>query len=81
LNRYQCQQFKGLFIKNFFHVPDRKTGDFSKKLKCKACEAHVKPNINNATNLKSHAMGKHKTIWEYLTAKRNGIEFLISNGR
>ena len=24
-------------------------------------------------------MGKHKTIWEYLTAKRNGIEFLMGD--
>lgn len=67
---------KGCLSKLFFDKPNVK-GDFNIKIPCKACGDKLKPNKRNSTTLKGHAMSKHFIIWDFLTAKRDGMEFSI----
>ena len=67
---------KGCLSKLFFDKPDSKA-DYSVKVPCKACGEKLKPNKSNSTTFKGHAIKKHSIIWNYLTSKRDGVEFVI----
>ena len=69
---------KGCLSKMFFEKPDSKA-DFSIKIPCKACGERMKPNKNNSTTFKRHAINKHNRIWTYLNSKRDGLEFSIGD--
>ena len=64
---------RGCLSKLFFEKPI----DYSIKVPCKACGEFLKANKSNSTTLKTHAMRKHSTIWNYLSCKRDGKQFAV----